>query len=160
MLWRFPFGRPSEPWPPMTEETKRRYPALAERFAVADRLILPRFQEFDRRAMRAQIKDRRLQLFLIMGAACTAVFGAIQAVGAVDPRYVGLMLALLAFGTRRVSLLRNRHDTLGSYLVARAKAEELRSLYFVYLAGTHHQDIRELETKVLDIVHSSRTGGA
>ena len=157
MFWRIPIGGSIEPWPPLSKENQARYPALAERFAIADRTILPKFIELDKEAGEAQRTDRRLQFFLIMGAAATSIIGAIQAAGG-DPRWLGAVLAMLAYGTRRLSTIRNKSDTLGQYLTARAKTEELRSLYFRFLSGAEGNNERELETKVLDITHSDDAG--
>lgn len=141
-------------WPPFPDEKKGAYPALADRFDVLDIEVLPAFLEFDAAASRAQTRYRRYRLALMIGAALTTVAGALLAAvgGATWP---GLIVAVLGLATTGISNQYQRDQPLARYLSSRAKAEQLRSLYFRYLSGIGVGDQRALETQVVEITHSA-----
>jgi len=151
MLWRLPFGQRPSTFPPIAAEHRRAYPALQPRFDDLDRELVPAFAEHDLAALEAQRSYRRFQLALVTGAALTSFFGAVQAALGDGGRWAAAIVivvgALTSYAATRV-----RHERLpGRYLVERAKAEELRSLYFDYLSGTGIAGPRALEARVNEI---------
>jgi hypothetical protein len=155
MLWRLPFARSPVSWPPIDANAQREFPALHERFATADAIILPKFTEHDVAALTSQASHRRFQLWIILGATLTTVLGAVQA-AADDVRWPGVVLALTGAATALIANRQRRSRPMLHYLTERAKAEELRSLYYRYLSGVDDDDRddadgRELERKVAAI---------
>lgn len=126
-----------------------------------DSEVLPAFLESDAEATAAQIRYRRFRLTLIVGAGLTAIAGALLAAlgGATWP---GIVVAVLGLATTAVANLFRRDQPLERYLTSRAKAEQLRSIYFRYLSGVDGEDRQALERRVATITHSrsSEAGGA
>lgn len=154
---RLPFRRSGPDWPPFPDKSKASFPALADRFETADRVVLPAFSRQDRAALKAQNQYRRFRLVLITGAALTTVFGAVQAAvgGATWP---GIVLAVLGLATAAIANQYRRVGPLATYLTTRAKAEELRSTYFFYLSGVGPANASDLETRVATIEYSEGNG--
>jgi len=150
---QLPIGHSAGSWPPFPDEDKSTYPALAERFEVLDSEVLPAFLELDAVATSAQIRYRRFRLTLMTGAGLTTIAGALLAAlgGATWP---GLIVAVLGLATTALANLYRRDQPLERYLIARAKAEHLRSIYFRYLSGIDGSDRRALEKQVAAIAHS------
>lgn len=150
---QLPIGRSPSSWPPFPDDDKASYPALADRFTVVDSEVLPAFMELDTEASQAQISYRRFRLTLILGAGLTTIAGALLAAlgGATWP---GLLVAVVGLGTTGVANAYRRDQPLERYLTSRAKAEQLRSMYFRYLSGVDADDQRALEKRVAAIVHS------
>ena len=150
---QLPIGSRTSSWPPFPDDAKAAYPALADRFAVLDSEVLPSFLELDSEATTAQISYRRFRLTLMVGAGLTAIAGALLAAlgGATWP---GLVVAVLGLGTTGIANAYRRDQPLERYLTSRAKAEQLRSMYFRYLSGVDGEDRRALEKRVAEIVHS------
>jgi hypothetical protein len=67
-------------------------------------------------------------------------------------------VAILGLATGAIANQYRRTQPLSHYLTSRAKAEELRSLYFRYLSGVDGVEQRELEKRVAAISHSKRAG--
>lgn len=157
MLWRLPFGRGADPWPPIPDESRAAYAGLEPRFAVLDEVVMPAFVEHDRNAMRAQRDYRRFRLALIIGVALTSLFGAVQAaIG--EAAWVGAILTILGLVTAGIANQQRRSQPLRRYLTERAKAEELRSLYFAFLSGDRDQ--RTLESETAAIRYSAPSVGS
>jgi hypothetical protein len=160
MMWRLPFDRFSSSWPPIDPRAKTRFPALEDRFARADSEILPTFTKHDQAALATQASHRRYQLAVIVGALLTTVLGAAQAAWS-DLRWPGVALALVGAATGLVANNQRRARPMVRYLTERAKAEELRSLYYRYLSGVDDQlDGRGLEQAVARIEYSDKNGSA
>jgi len=155
-MWRLPFGG-SGSWPPMESDEFAEYPALGPRFDDLERELLPAFQQRDQRALAAQRTYRRFQLALIVGAALTSFFGAVQAALGDDVRWAAAVVAVLGAATTYTSTQLRREQLPKRYLLERAKAEELRSLYFDYLSGIAVDDVRLLEMRVADIEYPKAT---
>lgn len=154
---RLPLKPLDSSWPPFPDDAKPEYLALADRFAVADGAVLPAFLEQDAAAAAAQNRFRRFRLILMVGAALTTIFGAVQAALG-DAAWPGVFVAILGLATGAIANQYRRTQPLSRYLTSRAKAEELRSLYFRYLSGVDGAEQRELEKRVAAISHSKRAG--
>jgi hypothetical protein len=135
----------------MDDAAKASYPPLRPRLDALDAILMEPFVEHDRDALTLQRTHRRFQLALIVGAALTSAFGALQA--AMDAAWTGLVVAILGAAATFVGNVQRRRAPLKQYLSKRARAEELRSLYFRYLAGLDGWDARRLEAEVTAIVH-------
>ena len=158
---QLPMGHSASSWPPLPDEEKGTYPALADRFDVLDSEVLPAFLALDAEAGAAQVRYRRFRLALMIGAGLTTIAGALLAAlgGATWP---GLVVAVLGLGTTAIANVYRRDQPLERYLTSRAKAEHLRSIYFWYLSGLDASDRRALEKRVAAIAHarSSEAGDA
>jgi hypothetical protein len=149
-FWRLPLKRRTPTYPPIGD-AHRKYPALAPQLDSLDARLIEQFVEHDQEALRAQASYRRYRLAAILGAAVTTVFGAVQAAGG-DAVWPGAVIAGAAALTAMFSNLQRQSRPLARYITERAKAEELRSLYFRHLSGQQkieHQ--RPLERQVADI---------
>ena len=151
MLWRLPLGKRPTTWPPMEDAARARYPALRPRLDDLDAILRDAFLAYDGDALALQRTHRQFQLALIISAALTSAFGALQA--AVDAAWTGIAVALVGLFATAVGNRQRRRAPLKRYLTERAKAEELRSLYFRYLAGLDGWDARRLEAEVAAISH-------
>lgn len=150
MLWRLPFGKGPRLWPPTPPTVKGDYPSLQPRFEELEAELLDRFTEHDRSALRAQVVHRRYQLFLAVGVAVSSFLGALQA-ALEDLRGVGVALSIVGLVTTAVANQQRREAALVRYLRERAKAEELRSLYFHYLSGVGGLTRTDLRKRVAAI---------
>ena len=161
LFTQLPIGSRASSWPPFPDDAKAEYPALADRFAVLDSEVLPSFLDLDTEANVAQTSYRRFRLTLMVGAGLTTIAGALLAAlgGATWP---GLIVAVLGLGTTGIANVYRRDQPLERYLTSRAKAEQLRSIYFRYLSGVDGTDRRALEKQVAAIAHSrsSEAGSA
>jgi hypothetical protein len=157
VLWRLPVGSGGESWPPISTEARSEYPTLEERFAILDEAVVPAFVEHDSNAIKAQTIHRRYRFALIVGVALTTSFGALQA-AVNDAAWVGVVLAVLAAMTGAIANQERRSQPLRRHLTERAKAEELRSLYFAFLSGDRDQ--RALERDAAAIRYSEAEGTA
>lgn len=147
--------RKREPSSPFGGEPKE-FPALQQLFAKVDETVLEPFQKLDEEAKRQQAIYRRFRIALILGSGLTATFGAVQA--SYDAlAWPGFALAVLGATTASIARAQQQLGPQSKYLLARAKAEELRSLYYQYLAQVDIRDGRDLERRVADIRY---TGGA
>jgi hypothetical protein len=113
-------------------ELRARCPALEDDFAVLDRELMPRFQELDRTALRAQNQFRLEQVILLLGGVLAVMLGALQGAlrdaawpGVVEG-LVGVLLAVVGVRTRELHAQRR-------YLTCRVKAERLRGEFFRFL---------------------------
>ncbi len=151
MVWRLPFGKGSV-WPPVASDAHDHFPALRSRFEAADVTILPAFKTCDEAAMKAQTAHRRYQLVIIVGSLLTTVFGAVQATSS-DLWWPGVAVGVVGAATAAVANQQRQSKPMVRYLAERAKAEQLRSLYFRYLAGVDGElEGRGLEVAVATIV--------
>ncbi len=149
--WRLPIKKLGDPWPPFDPNEKTNYGALSDRFELLDEELLGAFEMHDREALKAQRTHRRYQLALIVGAAVTGFLGAIQAaVG--DAAWVGFAVAAVGVITAAFATLQRDQGPMTRYLEERGTAEELRSLYFLYLGGLtdgdHRYDLRAAVGKI------------
>lgn len=146
MIWRLPFGGSSESWPPMEADHESAYPDLQPRFEELRNELVPAFTEHDEKAIVAQRTHRRFQFALIVGSIVTAFLGALQAgIGDGDAAWVGFLVAAAGILTSAMTELQARSGAMSTYLSERAKAEELRSLYFRYLGGLTDDDALRAE---------------
>ncbi|MEN8240092.1 MAG: DUF4231 domain-containing protein [Actinomycetota bacterium] len=154
---RLPITRSPSNWPPFPDEAKQAYPALADRFVVLDEEVLPAFREQDASAKAAQIRYRRFRVAMMVGAALTAIAGALLAALG-DAGWPAFAVAVLGLATGSLAGLYRRDQPLARYLESRSRAEQLRSLYFRYLSGVDGQDRREIERRVATIKGTARSG--
>lgn len=120
-----------EVWVPVPEEEQANYPALVDDFAFLDEYLVPAFAELDRCAQREQNRFRRQQLFLLLGGVATTVLSMAQV--AVEDPWPGVLVAVTGAAVGALTFVARRRRSLGRYLSARLRAEQLRSLYFAYL---------------------------
>ena len=149
MLWRLPFGGTDTSRAPVPSDERPDFPALQERFEDLDDTLVPAFSAHDGSALDAQQSYRRFQLVLVVGAALASFFGAVQATLGDDGRWAAIVVVVVGALTSFASSQLRREHLPARYLVERAKAEELRALYFEYLSGVG--DARALEARVADI---------
>jgi hypothetical protein len=149
-FWRLPIKRIPRTYPPIGDAHVQ-YPELGPLLDALDDRLIEKFVEHDQAALRAQATYRRYRLAAILGAAVTAVFGAVQASGG-DAVWPGAVIAGAAALTAMFSNLQRQSRPLARYITERAKAEELRSLYFRHLSGQQKvKHRRPLERQVADI---------
>lgn len=138
-------------------DVAERYPTLAERFDVSARVINPAFRRCDGIALRAQARFRRYRLAVLVTTALTACLGAVQTVAGDSP-IPGLAIALVGLAAGLIIQIESSLEPGVDYLVARGRAEKLRSLHFRYLSGTFGDDEAALESEVARIEYSSEEG--
>jgi len=151
MLWRLPFGPRPATVPLIATDDRGEYPALRQRLDDLDRELVPAFAELDLAALEAQRSYRRFQMVLVIGAALASFFGAVQAASGDGGRWAAAIVIGLGAVTSYAATQIRREGLPGRYLVDRAKAEELRSLYFAYLAGIDIGGVQALEARVNEI---------
>ena len=137
--WRLRPGRPRSPIPPTAAA---RYPDLRQRIDAADRLVVPAFTECDAEAGAEQNRHRWLTVLAILGGLLTTLAGALQAWLQSVP-WPSVVVATMGALTSALITVSRRQDSLRRYLIARIRAERLRSLYFEYLAKDWPEDLRE-----------------
>ena len=130
-------------------------PERSDDFAFLDRVLLPRFQQSDEAALRAQNRHRRQQLVLLVAGSAGAVLGAVQA--AVPAPWPGIVLAAVTAASGVFALQVQRGDALRRYLRMRSRAETLRSLYFRYLLGLEPYDGPERRQALREAVQAACT---
>lgn len=132
-LRRFPrlWWRETEVWPPVTPEEQARYANLADDFAVLDDELVPAFVELDGRAQREQNRFRRQQILIFLGGFVSTVASAAQA--ALVAAWPGLVVAVTGAGVATLTFVARQRRSRRSYLHARLRAEQLRSVYFLFL---------------------------
>lgn len=119
---------------PLFEADKADFPSLAPRFAALEQEVEPTFEALDRQALGAQRRHRRLRVWLMLLAFATTVLGAVQGTQGND-RWAGIAVLVVAGLATIVSKVEAEIAPGVSYLGHRARAEQLRSLYFRFLAG-------------------------
>ena len=160
---RHPFRTPSDAHPPVPADLDVTMPGLRARIDTAADIIEPAFIEADERALRTQTRFRRVRVALLCTAAITTIAGAVQAVSAstgVESVAPGVVIAVSGFAAAWFARGETRDRPGENYLVARAQAEQLRSLHFRYLSGELGDDPELVERRVVAIVHPlERTDG-
>jgi Protein of unknown function (DUF4231) len=114
-------------------ETRVKYPALSEDFALLDKHLMKYFWELDEGALQSQNKFRRAQVIVIMFTASATIFGAIQAAYPAWKLPVGITEAVLAAVATVFIANIQTLKTHEGYYTNRLKAERLRSEYFLFL---------------------------
>lgn len=132
-------------------------PVLSGRLDTLERVVAPEFERLDQESLREQIRHRRLELLALLLAALMSIFGAVQATGA---NWTGAVIAGVGLVAAAVTRYTMQSAPMSKYLDSRARAEELRSLYFRYLGGVDGDDEAELEARVLQIVDPLHMGEA
>ena len=118
--------------PPVPVEDHKRYPTLADDFTFLHEELVPAFLELDRRARREQNRFRRQQLLIFVGGSATTVLGAVQAALS-DVAWPGFLVAVTGAAVGALTFVARQRGSHRTYLHARLRAEQLRSLYFRYL---------------------------
>lgn len=150
----------SRPTGPIVERTPEfDLPVLAARVETLDRVLTPEFERLDGESLREQTRHRRLELITLVLAAVTSVFGAVQAT-ITDEWWPGVAIAVAGLVGAAVTRHANQTSPVSKYLDSRARAEELRSLYFRYLGGLDGDSELALEARVVQIVDPFDAGGA
>ncbi len=134
------------------------FPALQDLFTGVEATVLKPFQALDEEANRQQLIHRRFRVALIIGSGFTATFGAVQASYEMSA-WPGFVLAVLGAITASIARAQQQLGPQSKYLLARAKAEELRSLYYQYLAQIDIRNGRDLERRVADIRYTGGPSG-
>lgn len=140
---------------------KAQFPGLAARFAVLADEVEPTFAALDGDALDAQRRHRLVRLWLIVLAFSATVFGALEGVS--GGRWAGVAVMIVGGAATIVSRIEAKTMPGVSYLAQRAKAEELRSLYFRFLAGDDNnsepaQWANWLAARVAEVKHPEATG--
>ena len=148
---RLPFG-PVASAPIFDWASQPSYPDLAERFRVADQVVGPAFDRCDIAALSSQKRFRQIRLVLLLFAALTAIAGTLQ-VAYQDQAWPGLVVVITGLVATFVARIEGSERAGPTYLAQRARAEELRSLYFRFLVGEGGGDERWLERAVATIEH-------
>ena len=148
---RLPLG-PVVSAPIFEPADKPTYPDLSDRFRVADRVVGPAFDRCDVAALSTQKRFRRIRLVLLVFAALTAIAGTLQ-VAYQDQAWPGLVVVVTGLIATFVARIEGSERAGPTYLAQRARAEELRSLYFRFLVGEGGDDERWLEREVARIEH-------
>jgi SLOG in TRPM, prokaryote/Protein of unknown function (DUF4231) len=143
--------------PPVAADAARRYPHLRRQLAEAATVVVPALDACDRQALVHQNRHRWFTVLAIVGGMLTTVFGALQAWLQSAP-WPGVVVVTLGAATSALVVVARRQGSLHQYLVARVRAERLRSLYFEYVAepppaddATRARRLRELERQVVNI---------
>jgi len=118
---------------PIFDGDKAEFPGLASRFAVLETEVEPSFAQLDGAALSAQRRHRLVRLWLMILAFSATVFGALEGVS--GGRWAGVAVLIVGGAATVVSRIEAKTLPGATYLAQRAKAEELRSLYFRFLAG-------------------------
>jgi Protein of unknown function (DUF4231) len=148
--WPHPWFKPAET-PLIKAEDITQYTALTDDLATIDRVIGPRFKEYDLNAQSAQNRYWGQQVTLLCVSALTAAFGSVQAA---YTHYVwpGIVVAVLGVLAAAVAGFGEERGSQRSYLDQRTKAERLRSMAFAYLAELPPFTGRERELKLVNAV--------
>lgn len=151
---RLSFRSPTNSPPVIPDEKRKEYPALAEDFAILDKVVSDAFHKSDLAALRHQNRYRNQQLLVLIGAVVTSGLGGLQAL-LQDQRWPGILLA--AFGAA-LAISSKATSELGAqkaYLAERMKAERLRALHFRFLSRTRRyvgaDRVANLRLAVIDI---------
>jgi heme exporter protein D len=148
--WPRLWFKPSET-PLVQAKDIKKYTALTDDMATVDKVIGPRFTEYDLNAQRAQNRYWGQQVTLLCVSALTAAFGSVQAAYS---HYVwpGIVVAVLGVLSAAVAGLGEERGAQRTYLDQRTKAERLRSMAFAYLAELPPFTGRERELKLINAV--------
>lgn len=154
--WPRLWFKPSET-PLIPAKDIAKYTALTADLATVEKVIRPRFKEYDLDAQRAQNRYRGQQVTLLCVSALTAAFGSVQAA---YTHYVwpGIVVAVLGVLSAAVAGFGEERGARGSYLDQRTKAERLRSMAFAYLAELPPFTGRERELKLINAVADVEQG--
>ena len=148
--WPRLWFRPSET-PLIQAKDIEKYTALTDDMATVDKVIGPRFKEYDLNALRAQNRYWGQQVTLLCVSALTAAFGSVQAAYS-HQVWPGIAVAVLGVLSAAVAGLGEERGAQRTYLDQRTKAERLRSMAFAYLAELPPFTGRERELKLINAV--------
>jgi hypothetical protein len=146
---RLPIARP-RPGAVVGAPLGELYPTLAPRVADLERTVATEFASQEALALQGQLRHRRLQTIMLFLTVLTSTFGAVQAALG-DVAWPGAVVGVVALAAAGVSRYSARTAPLANYLRSRARAEELRALYFRYLGGLDGDDERRLEARVAQV---------
>jgi hypothetical protein len=144
--------------------SEERFPLLKDRIATAREQIDPAFAEADDRALKAQNRERRQRVGMIVGSLLVTGFAAAQASFTATP-WIGVVVATLAAATAAMTAFIRQEGSLHTYVSERRKAERLRSLSFRYVTQPKPEDkspedhLRELQHTVASIRYQNREEG-
>ncbi|HYN35027.1 MAG TPA: DUF4231 domain-containing protein [Ilumatobacteraceae bacterium] len=124
---------------------------LGGRIEALDRALVAAFADQELIAVQEQTRHRRFRLVTLVLAALTSVLGAVQATAG-DVAWPGLAIGVVGLAAAGVSRYAQRTAPLAKYLTSRARAEQLRALYFRYLGGLDGDDERQLEVRIAQVV--------
>ena len=132
LMKKAPFGRLESTM--IFEGDKSLFPGLAARFDVLEAEVEPEFEALDLDALTSQRRHRRVRLALMILAFSATVLGALQAASGGEV-WAGVAVLVVAAMATVVSAVEAETTPAISYLKQRARAEQLRSIYFRFLAG-------------------------
>jgi hypothetical protein len=124
--------KPAQPelFPDTTSDS---YPALKADLDAISELVAPAFGSYDLAAQREQNIYWRQQVLVIVIAALTTAFGAVQA-ALTSEVWPGVVVSLLGGLSAAVAAMAKERGAQQGYLDNRTKAERLRAAAFAYLA--------------------------
>jgi hypothetical protein len=137
--------------PLIEAENIEEYTALTRDLATVNKVIGPRFKEYDLNAQRMQNSYWRQQVTLLCVSALTAAFGSVQAAYS-HQVWPGIVVAVLGVLSAAVAGLGEERGAQRTYLDQRTKAERLRSMAFAYLAELPPFTGRERQLKLVNAV--------
>ena len=137
-----PLSRDVQHLVPQQERSK--YAGFTADFDILDQILMPTFRELDNEAVLQQNRYRWTYIILIFGSSLATIFGIVQiATPDADwPGYVGALIAFVLVISTSVSRSFNNHE---HYLDTRLAAEQLRSIYFLFLG--HYQPFEDELTR-------------
>ena len=109
------------------------YPALRGALQAADRVVVPALRESDAIAQREQNRHRWYVTLGLIGGLATTTLGAVQS-WLVSAAWPGVAVATVGAATSGLLTVSRRQGSLDAYVVARTRAERLRSLCFEFLS--------------------------
>ncbi len=130
---RFPFKPlPKEKQYLVPLKERNNYPSFTTDFDILEEKLMPSFYELEHEALRQQRSYRQAYIILIFGGSLATIFGIIQiALQGTDwPGYVETGIAFILFLATTASRSFNNQER---YLDNRLAAEQLRSIYFLFL---------------------------
>ena len=140
---------PKKEYPLVPPEERDKYPLLKDDFNTLDKILVPVFHELDNDALIQQNNYRWIYVILIFVGSLATIFGIFQiAFPSTDwPGIVEALIAgILSIGTGFSGTFKHQKH----YFDKRLAAEELRSIYFLFLghyAPYQNEHTREVQLR-------------
>ena len=113
-------------------DKRNNYPSFTADFVILDEILMPVFHGLDNEATKQQNSYRWIYIILIFGGSLATIFAIVQlAFQSIEwPGYVEAIIAAVLVGNTAITRSFNNHER---YLDTRLAAEQLRSMYFLFL---------------------------
>ncbi len=113
-------------------DKRNNYPSFTADFVILDEILMPVFRSLDNEATKQQNSYRWIYIILIFGGSLATIFAIVQlAFQSIEwPGYVEAIIAAMLVGNTAITRSFNNHER---YLDTRLAAEQLRSMYFLFL---------------------------